>query len=84
MSAAKRRRPPALPSTSLATWGDLEPPVGCFDSILERIEHLPAEAHLRGRRRRIVSFRHAQWLVTSGVAAAAVMLIGISLNDVPP
>lgn len=71
-------------STSLAAWGDLEPPPACFESILARIEHLPADAHLRGRRRRLVSFRQAQWLVTSGIAAAAVMLIGISLTNPHP
>lgn len=67
-------------STSLAAWGDLEPPSSCFENILERIEHLPADAHHRGRRR-VVSFRHAQWLVTSGLAAAAAILIGVSFSD---
>jgi len=71
-------------STSLAAWGDLEPPPACFESILARIEHLPADAHLRGRRRRLVSFRHAQWLATSGLAAAAAILIGVSFSDFSP
>jgi len=70
-------------STSLAAWGDLEPPSGCFDAILESIEHLPPEALDRGPRRPaglLLSGRTVQWLATGGLAAAAAVMAGVGLE----
>jgi len=72
----------------LSAWGDLEPPAGCFDRILERIEALPPEMHVPappapapagfGSLRRLRG--GARWFLTSGAAAAAVLLAAAAVE----
>jgi len=65
----------------LDAWGDLEPPIGCFDRILERIEALPPEMHVPASPPTLRFLRGgARWLVTSGVAAAAVLAAAVALD----
>ena len=74
----------------LSAWGDLEPPAGCFDRILERIEALPAEAHVpappppppvpQGFAGLRLLRGGARWFVTSGAAAAAVLLAAAAVE----
>lgn len=68
---------------SMESWGDLEPPAGCFDRILGRIEALPPDALTPAPvplGLRIVRSRVARWVATSGAAAAAALLIGVSMT----
>jgi anti-sigma factor RsiW len=69
-------------STSLAVWGDLEAPAGCFDSILDRIDQLPAEARDRGPAQPVqfLTARAVKWLATGGMAAAAAVMAGVSIE----
>jgi hypothetical protein len=66
-------------STSLAVWGDLDPPAACFDQILHRIQTLPP--HALRRPARSTSGRRA-WArivrISLPVAAAAVMVAAIA------
>jgi len=78
-------------STSLAVWGDLDPPAGCFDAILARIEHLPEEARDRGPPTpdgpfvlQFLRGRGGQWIATGGLAAAAAIMIGAGLGTARP
>ena len=68
----------------LSAWGDLEPPVGCFERIMERIEALPPEMHIPAARSEQPSVRFlrggARWHVTSSAAAAAVLVAAIVLD----
>ncbi len=70
-------------STSLAAWGDVEPPAHCFDVILRRIDSLPPEALERPRRRRrlapVVRLVDHRWIGTGGLAAAAAVLAGFTV-----
>lgn len=79
-------------TTPLSAWGDLDPPAGCFDRILERIDALPAEAHVPipippppppapERLAPLLRLRGgARWFVTSGAAAAAVLLAAAAVE----
>lgn len=66
-------------STSLAAWGDHEPPAACFDEILLKIRSLPSDAIPRpvraGRLARAGTLRSIarRWSVPSMAAAAAVV-----------
>jgi anti-sigma factor RsiW len=70
-------------STSLAVWGDLEPPAPCFDQILAKIHALPADVRERPARvSRLDLFRERarRWTVPS-VAAAAAVVAGIAVVE---
>ncbi len=61
----------------LTAWGDLEPPPGCFDAILARIEALPPELRVpapAARPRLRVLQGGARRLLTAGAVAAAVLV----------
>ena len=62
-------------STSLAVWGDLDPPAACFDQILSKIDALPADALRRPAHRpvRAAPVRLLRWAGPSLAAAAAVV-----------
>ncbi len=72
----------------LSAWGDLEPPAGCFERILDRIEALPPEMHVPAppppADTGFGPFRHlrggARWFMTSGAAAAAVLLLAAAVE----
>jgi len=68
----------------LSAWGDLQPPADCFARILERIEALPPEMHVPASQPAGPSLRFlrggARWLVTSGAAAAAVLIAAVALE----
>ena len=68
----------------LSAWGDLAPPPGCFDRILQRIEALPPEMHVTATQPAQPSLRFprggARWHVTSGAAAAAVLVAAVALD----
>jgi anti-sigma factor RsiW len=68
----------------LSAWGDLEPPAGCFDRILERIEALPPEMHVPAPPPPRPALRVLQggtrWLLTSAAAAAAVFVAAATLD----
>ena len=69
-------------STSLAAWGDLEPPVHCLDAIWTKIDALPPDALDRPARARS---QETSWgrLLRFGVpvAAAAAVVAGFVLVD---
>lgn len=76
-------------STSLAAWGDLEPPDGCFESILTRIDSLPPDALERPvapapRRLRLLP-RNAprRWAAAGAMAAAAAWMVAVVLEPGP-
>jgi anti-sigma factor RsiW len=85
-------------SNSLQSWDDIEPPDGCFDRILARVDALPPEALERGMPRarltrlaqlaqlESVNAARMRWMATSGLAAAAAVMGGllISQPDVRP
>jgi anti-sigma factor RsiW len=62
-------------STSLATWGDHEPPAWCFDQILAKIDSLPPQALRRPPSRSGSSSprRVLRWAAPTLAAAAAVV-----------
>ena len=68
----------------LSAWGDLQPPADCFARILERIEALPPEVHVPASQPAGPSLHFlrggARWLVTSGAAAAAVLIAAVALE----
>jgi anti-sigma factor RsiW len=68
----------------LSAWGDLEPPAGCFERIVERIDALPPEMHIPAAQPAPTSLRFlrggARRLVTSGAVAAAVLVAAIALD----
>jgi len=73
----------------LSAWGDLEPPAGCFDRILARIDALPVEMQLPApppppALTASISLRRlrggARWFMTSGAAAAAVLLAAAAVE----
>ena len=67
-------------STSLAVWGDHEPPNACFDAILCKIDALPADAISRPVRARpidIVRTRARRWVLPTAAAAAAVAGVAV-------
>jgi subtilisin family serine protease len=61
-------------STSLAAWGDLDPPAQCLDAIWEKIDALPPDALSRSARARP---RPAPWgrLLRLAVPAAAAAVV---------
>lgn len=63
-------------STSLATWGDHEPPPCCFDQILAKIDSLPPQALHRPVSRRAAPFsrRSLRWAAPALATAAAVVV----------
>jgi anti-sigma factor RsiW len=76
-------------STSLAKWGDAEPPADCFEKILGRIHALPPDAVSRpAARAPFLRLRHLEpvraarlrWFATSGMAAAAAVLAAVLLS----
>lgn len=87
-------------TTPLSAWGDLEPPDGCFESILARIDQLPLDARDRGGLRGRAAFprvlrgrpvfpgalhaRAVHWLVTGSLAAAAAVMVGLALEAPRP
>lgn len=60
-------------STSLAAWGDLDPPDRCFDSILAKIDALPPDAVVRAAPRRSAAGRILRFALPAAAAAAAVV-----------
>jgi anti-sigma factor RsiW len=73
-------------TSSMATWGDLEPPADAFDSILARISALPPEDLLpRGLDAvpepagAVFRPRIARWTTNIAVGAAAAVLIGVTV-----
>ncbi len=74
----------------LSAWGDLEPPAGCFESILARIDALPPKMHVPAPpppAEDLAAYgplRHvrggARWFMTSGAAAAAVLLAAAAVE----
>lgn len=72
-------------STSLAVWGDLEPPTACFDQILAKIQALPPETLHRGARN-VVPLRRRilRWAVPSAAAAAVVVAVFVGMERRAP
>jgi anti-sigma factor RsiW len=72
-------------SLAMADWGDLEPPDGCLDKILSRIESLPPDAlesvppPPQPRLRRLGGAT-AWWAATAAVALMA-FLFGVEVTD---
>ncbi|MCE9634600.1 MAG: zf-HC2 domain-containing protein [Planctomycetes bacterium] len=77
-------------STSLAVWGDLDPPSACFDQIMAKIQALPPETLERGaarNARRNVAPTHRRilrWAVPSVAAAAAVVVAFVGTEHRAP
>lgn len=77
-------------STSLAVWGDLDPPAACFDQIMAKIQALPPETLARGSNRAAVrnvvpmSRRILRWAVPSVAAAAAVVVVFVGMERRAP
>lgn len=77
-------------STSLAVWGDLDPPSACFDQIMAKIQALPPETLERGANRGVnrqvvpMQRRVLRWAVPSLAAAAAVVAVFVGMEQSPP
>lgn len=63
-------------NSSMATWGDLEPPEACFEGLMARLDALPAECHTP-----VVVHEHVvrrAWVRHWPWAAAAALLVWIA------
>lgn len=80
-------------SNSLGGWNDVDPPDGCFDAILARVQMLPEEALERGMPRarlarlaqlaqlESVNAARMRWMATSGLAAAAAVMTALVVTQ---